>query len=186
MNIIIANKLRETEAEGPGKRFAIWVQGCSIRCKGCCNPEMLSFKGGTIISIDELLKEIKESKNIEGISILGGEPFSQAVGCAKLASEVKELGLSVVIFTGYTLEYLRESDVIGVRELIDSSDLIIDGSYELDKPDKMRRFVGSTNQRMHFLSNRYNETDSIFYKSRTIEIRYSKNKVTVNGWPKWK
>ena len=37
-----------TEAEGPGARFALWFQGCPLRCPGCCNPEMLPFEGGTL------------------------------------------------------------------------------------------------------------------------------------------
>ncbi|MFM7150626.1 MAG: 4Fe-4S cluster-binding domain-containing protein, partial [Gemmataceae bacterium] len=42
----IAQTVPFTEAEGPGKRFAIWFQGCPFRCPGCCNPEMLPFRGG--------------------------------------------------------------------------------------------------------------------------------------------
>ena len=43
----VAQFVPRTEAEGPGRRFALWVQGCPLRCKGCCNPEMLAFKGLT-------------------------------------------------------------------------------------------------------------------------------------------
>jgi len=35
-----------TEAEGPGRRFALWFQGCPLRCPGCCNPEFIPFAGG--------------------------------------------------------------------------------------------------------------------------------------------
>ena len=35
----IAQVVPVTEAEGPGKRFAVWFQGCPLRCPGCCNPE---------------------------------------------------------------------------------------------------------------------------------------------------
>ena len=43
----VAQIVPHTEAEGPGVRFALWFQGCPLRCPGCCNPEMLPFDGGT-------------------------------------------------------------------------------------------------------------------------------------------
>ncbi|MBY0459994.1 MAG: radical SAM protein, partial [Gemmataceae bacterium] len=46
LTMSIAQVVPCTEAEGPGKRFAIWFQGCPLRCPGCCNPEFLPFKGG--------------------------------------------------------------------------------------------------------------------------------------------
>src|SRR5207244_8417647 len=85
-----------TEAEGPGRRFALWFQGCPLRCPGCCNPEMLPFAGGQAIALAELLEQIRRSareEGIEGITLLGGEPFAHAEGAAKLARRVRELGL---------------------------------------------------------------------------------------------
>lgn len=40
----ISHIVEATEAEGPGLRFVIWVQGCLKRCKGCCNGELLKIK----------------------------------------------------------------------------------------------------------------------------------------------
>mgnify|MGYP000936656528 CR=1 FL=1 len=99
-----------TEAEGPGKRFALWFQGCPLRCPGCCNPEYLPFKGGTTRAVDEIANEIRESREqtgIEGITLLGGEPFAHAEPAAALAAEARNLGLSVMVFSGYTIEHLR-------------------------------------------------------------------------------
>ncbi|HGG57662.1 MAG TPA: 4Fe-4S cluster-binding domain-containing protein, partial [Nannocystis exedens] len=42
----IAHIVAITEAEGPGRRFALWVQGCSLHCPGCCNPELFAAAGG--------------------------------------------------------------------------------------------------------------------------------------------
>src|SRR4051812_10819834 len=50
----LAQVIACTEAEGPGRRFAVWVQGCPLRCPGCCNPEMLPFEGGHEVGVDEL------------------------------------------------------------------------------------------------------------------------------------
>src|SRR3954471_2439650 len=99
-----------TEAEGPGKRFALWFQGCPLRCPGCCNPEMLPFEGGELDCLDNLLAEIRTARDqhgVEGITLLGGEPLAHAAGAVGLARGSRALGLSVMVFTGYTLDEAR-------------------------------------------------------------------------------
>src|SRR6188474_441623 len=96
-----------TEAEGPGKRFAIWFQGCPLRCPGCCNPEFLPFKGGQTKSLSEMtewLARVKDESGVEGITLLGGEPFTHAGPAVALARAARQLGLSVMAFSGYTVE----------------------------------------------------------------------------------
>ena len=80
----IAHRVRSTEAEGPGRRYALWLQGCPLRCPGCCNPEFLPFRGGTAMTVDDVLSEMDGT--IEGISLLGGEPTSQAEVVAELSA----------------------------------------------------------------------------------------------------
>src|SRR3954453_16687838 len=82
-----------TEAEGPGRRFALWFQGCPLRCPGCCNPEMLSFAGGQTLTMAAVLEQIGAA-NVEGITLLGGEPLAHATGAAALARAVRQRGLS--------------------------------------------------------------------------------------------
>src|SRR5260370_4122792 len=91
-----------TEAEGPGKRFALWFQGCPLRCPGCCNPEMLPFEGGRKVSVSELVSSIfdaQEKHGIEGITLLGGEPLAHAAAGAAIAQPIRERDLSAIIFT---------------------------------------------------------------------------------------
>ena len=100
-----------TEAEGPGKRFAVWFQGCPLRCPGCCNPEFLPFKGGdarTLADMTAALRDAHEEAGVEGVSLLGGEPFAHAAAGAALADFASGRGLSVMIFSGYTIEQIRE------------------------------------------------------------------------------
>ena len=60
-------------------------------------------------------------------------------------------------------------------------DLLIDGAFEADKVDYSRPWCGSTNQRYHFLTNRYNEEIFEKYKNK-IEINISKNgTIFMNG-----
>src|SRR5580700_8162481 len=98
----IAQTVACTEAEGPGKRFALWFQGCPLRCPACCNPEMLPFDGGHRSSLEEIMSAITAAmpRGIEGITLLGGEPAAHARGAAPLARRVRDLGLSVMVFTG--------------------------------------------------------------------------------------
>ena len=181
----VAHIVASTQAEGPGKRFAVWLQGCPMRCKGCCNPEMLPFTGGVTRSIDELMLEIENQVGIEGISLLGGEPFAQAGGAARLARRSAQLGLSVMIFSGFTIEELRQqaSRDAHVQALLDSADLLVDGRFEHSLLDRTRRWIGSSNQRMHFLTDRYRADDLRFASANTIELRLRSGRVTVNGWP---
>src|SRR5215213_1938272 len=98
-----------TEAEGPGRRFALWFQGCPLRCPGCCNPEFIPFAGGEAMSLAAVLALVDEARRqgIEGITLLGGEPLAHAAGSAALATAARERGLTVMIFSGYTIEEAR-------------------------------------------------------------------------------
>src|SRR5436305_11594280 len=94
----IAQVIPVTEAEGPGLRFALWFQGCPLRCPGCCNPEMLRFEGGTPMplgAVVALVEEAARTHGVEGITLLGGEPLAHAQGGAALARAVRARGLSV-------------------------------------------------------------------------------------------
>jgi anaerobic ribonucleoside-triphosphate reductase activating protein len=185
--IRVAARVRDTEAEGPGRRWALWVQGCPFRCAGCCNPEMLPERAANgrddLVSVDELTREVLATPEIEGVSFLGGEPFAQAAPLALLAEGVRARGLGVMVFTGYTLDELRAREDQGARRLLDATDLLVDGRYDRTQPDNERRWVGSRNQVMHFLSNRYPCDDPRFTRSNSVELRVRGGLVTVNGWP---
>lgn len=182
MQLRIAQTVPDTEAEGPGKRFALWVQGCTLRCPGCCNPEMFApDKGGQWVDTAEFAKTILATPGIEGISVLGGEPFQQPQALAELCALVRAAGLTVMIYSGYTLQELRAQETSA--PLLATTDLLVDGRYDQTKPEKTRRWIGSSNQVMHFLSNRYTATDPRFSTPNTIELRFVNGQLTINGWP---
>jgi anaerobic ribonucleoside-triphosphate reductase activating protein len=180
----VAQIVPVTEAEGPGVRFALWFQGCPLRCPGCCNPEMLPFSGGTPTSVAAVLAQIDQARThgVEGITLLGGEPLAHASGASILAREVQARGLSVMIFSGFIFEEVQQQADPAVRELLMHTDILVDGPYERDKPDHLRRWIGSTNQRIHFLTPRY-QYDERWNKSNTLEIRLKDGELTVNGFP---
>ncbi|MFT5524930.1 MAG: anaerobic ribonucleoside-triphosphate reductase activating protein [Pirellulaceae bacterium] len=182
----IAQTVSTTEAEGPGRRFAIWFQGCPLRCAGCCNPEMLPFTGGNETTPNDLIAEILEAKErhgIEGITMMGGEPFSHAAGAAIVAEMVRQNDLSVMIFSGFILEDLRLMPEPEIKKLLTHTDILVDGPYERDQPEFGRRWIGSANQRIHFLTERYSKNDARWDEPNTLEIRVQDGEISVNGFP---
>lgn len=182
----VAQIIQCTQAEGPGKRFALWVQGCPLRCPGCCNPEMLSFDGGQAVSVDDLIQQIQDAlPEIEGVTFIGGEPFAHAASLSVLAKAAQQLKLSVMVFTGFQLEHLQavsetNSDTANFLRHID---LLIDGPYDSSAPDTSRRWIGSTNQRAHFLTDRYSAADAAWSTPDTLEVRWNGTELLVNGFP---
>src|SRR5689334_6159334 len=140
----IAHLTACTQAEGPGRRMAIWFQGCPLRCPGCCNPEMLPFTGGNSRSIDDLLRELDDAKthqNIEGISLLGGEPLAHAPAAAELARAAWQRQLSVMVYSGCTLAEARALPEPAVADLLAHTDVLVDGPYLREQPETRRRWV---------------------------------------------
>ncbi len=184
----IAHYLDCTEVEGPGKRFAIWVQGCLRRCDGCCNPQFQDFVPKTIVDTAQLCMYIEASHSenkIEGVTFLGGEPMLQAKGLSEIAQFCREHGLSVMTFTGYVLEELRNDPLPFADELLQYTDLLVDGAYDKTRPEKKRNWVGSTNQRFHFLSAYYKrgiELDERYSHGFELRIR-SDGTMVANGFP---
>ena len=174
-----------TEAEGPGRRFALWFQGCPLRCAGCCNPEFIPFEGGEAMPLAQVIASLEAatSERIEGITLVGGEPLAHAAGAAALAVAARERGLSVIVFSGYTLEAARTMDRPDVNALLANTDILVDGPYERERPDTKRRWIGSTNQRIHFLTERYRADDPCWRDRNTLEIRVRGQEVSVNGFP---
>ena len=182
----IAQVVPATEAEGPGRRFALWFQGCPLRCPGCCNPEFLPFKGGSATPAADTVEQLAwahAETPLEGVSLLGGEPFAHAAGASVVARAARELGLGVMIYSGFTLARLRESTDADVQALLSLTDLLVDGPYLRDLPEPSRRWVGSTNQGVHFLTGRYDPTDDCWRRRNTLEIRVIGREVSVNGFP---
>src|SRR5690606_38213583 len=88
--------------------------------------------------------------------LLGGEPFAQAEALADVARRVREqAGLSAMVFTGYTLEQLRAAQRPDWDALLGATDLLVDGLYVREQFETRRRWIGSANQRAHFLTDRY-------------------------------
>ena len=153
MKLRLNSILRSSYANGPGNRFVIWTQGCSFNCQGCFNPETHSSDGGYEIETGELFEKITAEKDIEGISVSGGEPLLQADGLLFLLKRIKEeTDLSVLIFTGFDYdEILKDRKK---KEVLNYADILIAGRYDKSKKSN-KPLVSSLNQEMLFLTDRY-------------------------------
>lgn len=179
MKLRVFNILKKTKVEGPGTRYCIWVQGCSRHCKGCQAVHTWLHSGGQLIEVKEIIADIAAQKDIEGVTFLGGEPFEQSEALGIIAENVRKAGLSVLCFTGALIEDLRVNPLN--KKLLNNIDLLIDGEFMIDKIDYSRPWCGSSNQRYHFLTSRYNDEIFAKYKNK-VEVNISKSGVIfMNG-----
>ena len=185
----LAHWVPVSAAEGPHERFAVWVQGCTLNCPGCCNPELFERGRGRELALAELLEHIHAAMRvhaIEGVTVLGGEPLEQLLGVTALCRGVQEAGLGVIVFTGFTLAEARSRP--GFAQLWAHVDTLVAGPFsarELEPTPALggRRFIGSRNQDLHHRSDRYADP-GLWTGPREAELRIDRaGRVSVHGSP---
>lgn len=144
-------------ANGPGVRVSLFVSGCTHHCKNCFNSEAWDFKYGNVFT-EETIEEIIEALDksyIEGLSLLGGEPFelSNQEGILPLIKEVKKKfpNKTIWAYSGYLYdEYLlplsRKNDT--TRTILENIDVLVDGKFVEELKNPRLLFRGSSNQRI--------------------------------------
>jgi len=146
-----------SNVHGPGNRFCLWLQGCRKRCAGCINPHMLELEVKRTIRLEAILDLIRQSRdgvtNVEGVTLMGGEPMLQATEISKMIQILKSEkdDFNILIFTGYLLEELQSLNNPGVNSLLAQTDTIVDGEFDHYAIDS-RLVRGSTNQNIHHLT----------------------------------
>lgn len=145
----VADVLAPSFANGPGARFVVWVQGCTLRCAGCHNPHTWTATAGRLVDVADLIRRYDTISGLRGLTLSGGEPFEQAEACATLARLVRERGGDVVVFSGHTLAELRQTP--GASALLGVTDVLVDGRYERDRPSRAA-MRSSENQQIHLLT----------------------------------
>jgi anaerobic ribonucleoside-triphosphate reductase activating protein len=149
VKVRIAGVVNESVVDGPGIRTAIFFQGCPHACPGCHNPQTWSFQGGQELSILELMRSLKITPLISGVTFSGGEPFGQAEAAANLGAPLKSLGLNLWVYTGFRWEQLLSNLAKpGYSELLNLTDVVVDGPFQKDLKRSDLPFRGSANQRL--------------------------------------
>ena len=183
MNDIIrlGDTLSSSQIYGPGNRFVIWVQGCSLECPGCWNKEFWTTESGYELEISKLISIISSTNEIEGITILGGEPLEQPEATLNLIQSVKRIGLTVMLYTGYEEDEMTDLQL----ECVYASDIVIMGRYVASMRDTTLRWRGSSNQEIKILSEAYKDIE--IEEKEEVEITIDTNgAISMAGYPqKW-
>lgn len=145
-------------ANGPGVRVSLFVSGCTHACKGCFNREAWDFNYGEPFTAEteKVILEALSHDYIRGLSVLGGEPMepSNRDTVLGLLKKVREAypEKSIWCYTGYDyeedlLQWIAEGDET-VGELLELTDVLVDGEFVEEKRDLRLAFRGSGNQRL--------------------------------------
>lgn len=177
-------------ALGYGRRFGIWMQGCSLACPGCCSLD--TWRAGSRHEIDwpffaATLDFGLSGRQLDGVTISGGEPFQQrealrALVCEIRASQARQgADWDIMLYTGHVFD-----EVAADKEVLDAVDLLVAGPYDAALPKAALR--GSSNQTLHRLSERarvrYSDTwlaESGSKASMTVAI--PGNDIVIAGLP---
>ena len=160
-------------ANGYGIRTSLFVSGCTHRCKGCFNSEAWDFNYGKPFDDDiqnEIINSLKDDY-IDGLSLLGGEPFEPSNQKALLPflKKVKSLypNKDIWCYTGYLFdeELLKESraKTNDTLEMLSCIDVLVDGKFVEELKNISLQFKGSENQRIIDVKKSLKEKKVVLY-----------------------
>lgn len=138
--------------DGEGVRNSLYVSGCLFACEGCFNKAVQNFNYGTPFT-ESLMNQIIEDLShdyVQGLTLLGGEPFLNTDVCLSVVKRVRETfgsAKDIWSWSGYTFEELL-LETPDKLELLHSIDILVDGRFELAKRNLNLQFRGSSNQRI--------------------------------------
>jgi len=174
-----------TQALGPYDRCAVWFQGCFRDCPGCMSQASRPVDGGTAVAVDRLFGLVAALRDIEGVTVSGGEPFMQIEALHALLTRLRrETGLGVILYTGYYLDELRAMGDPKVGEILAGLlDILVDGPY-VDALNDGLSLRGSGNQGVHHLTGRYLSQRHLYEApARRVEVRVNDGDMMVIGVP---
>jgi anaerobic ribonucleoside-triphosphate reductase activating protein len=145
---------------GPGRRLGIWVQGCTIHCKGCVSQDTWPLDHQREMPVAQLLAWCRQvaKDGFDGVTISGGEPFEQALALSQLLDGLRawrkkdELDFDILCYSGYPLATLRKRHA----RLLEKLDAVIAEPY-VDGLPATQLWRGSSNQKLELLSERGRE-----------------------------
>lgn len=146
-------------ANGIGVRVSLFVSGCRNKCKECFNPMTWSFQYGNVYDdkVEDALIAALDKNYIDGLTILGGEPFEpeNQEEVLQLVKRVKnELpNKSIWIYSGFTYEELigevqSRAYLSITKDILENIDILVDGRFDIKQKDISLKFRGSRNQRI--------------------------------------
>ncbi|MTW88047.1 pyruvate formate lyase-activating protein [Virgibacillus dakarensis] len=136
--------------DGPGLRYVIFTQGCSLRCKFCHNPDTWKMGEGKEVSVQELVKDIKDylpffQSTNGGVTVSGGEPLLQAAFLVELFTELKKLGVHTTIDSSAGCFSRSPRFMKNLDKLLELTDLILLDLKHID-PVEHKELTGMSNE----------------------------------------
>lgn len=170
---------------GPGKRIVIWTVGCSKHCNNCTNPELWKFDKNKNVSVEAVInfvKDIVDCHIVDGITITGGDPLEQLDDLINLVEQLEIISEDILVYTGF--EYKCFSDLFSdekINRLKNKIAVLIDGKYIDSQNDNKSPLIGSTNQKIFFLKEKFREKYKLYsQEERKIQnIYYGKQMISV-------
>ncbi|MBO2465837.1 4Fe-4S single cluster domain-containing protein [Actinomadura violacea] len=119
--------LARSSANGPGSRFVVWTQGCSLGCAGCFNPETHA-PAGPVRTIPEVVAEVLAAGALDGVTVSGGEPLEQPEALAAFCAALRRgPDLGIVVLTGFARAEIERDPVLAVA--VADADMVVAGRY---------------------------------------------------------
>ncbi|MEG2540172.1 MAG: 4Fe-4S single cluster domain-containing protein [Clostridia bacterium] len=136
---------------GYGSRVGLWLSGCNRHCKFCETPELQGFNFSN--EANEVISRcvVALQNGADGLTISGGEPFEQTAFLRKLLESAQKYTKDILVFTGYTLENLKERKDEDTDVALGYIGVLVDGEY-IDDLNNGRGLRGSSNQTIHRLN----------------------------------
>ena len=178
----IAATMSHSRANGPGVRAVIWVQGCTIGCPGCYNAFTHAHEQRTLTNAETVADWVETLEDIEGVSFSGGEPFEQARAVRSTIVEIKKRNPNLTFFSysGFDLEVLQQSDDDDVLGLLNELDMISAGPYVHSKRQTDLLWRGSSNQKLHYLTDKYGKHREAEWKANSPVEEFQFNGDTIH------
>ncbi|WP_413693100.1 4Fe-4S single cluster domain-containing protein [Psychromonas sp. KJ10-2] len=175
-----ANITKGSDIYGPGKRYVIWLQGCTLGCKGCWNTDMWPHKEKNLIDREALFIDILSVTDISGVTILGGEPLEQCENVLWLLNKLQSTKFDCMLYSGYSY-----SEILGnalFSQVLKLVDIMVTGRFELSLRDVNLRWRGSTNQEVLFFTDKYKAED--YEECNEVEIHIGEfGEIDILGYP---
>ncbi len=154
----VAMLVPHSSVVGPGLRTCIWMQGCSLKCPHCQNPEFQSHSPRNLILPSSLFDIVNQIQDVDGLTISGGEPLQQSKALSYFLEFYHTLNKSVIIFTGYSSEEIECSSNLYIQKILSFTDCLITGPYRQDLKI-LDKNVGSRNKRIWLITDRLKKED---------------------------
>jgi anaerobic ribonucleoside-triphosphate reductase activating protein len=173
--------LESSQVQGPGTRFTIWVQGCSIHCEQCSNKDTWEFRTdkksiGISYTIDDLTSYIIESKST-GLTITGGEPLDQFDSTLELCKQIFK-HKNIFLCSGYTYEVIKKSSM---KQILETIDIICAGPFDY-KQKCQSQWKGSSNQEVIYLTDRGKDLLDLPILKKEYRINKKTGEMIVTGF----